>query len=188
MVPEIIVKGTAELRVMPDFARVRIDVDGDGETREAAYAAAARPAGAVDTVLDACSDLLGGVTGAALVVQPKTRWRKGESVRTGWRAARSTTVEVIALGELGGLLGRLAAAEAAVAGPWWEIAPDNAAFAQVRTAAARDARGRAEAYATGLGLVVGEVAWSAEPGLRRGRVDEGWSEGRGELMALSAAT
>lgn len=163
---------------MPDVARVRVDVDGDGASQESAYAAAARPAAAVDAVPESCSHLLGSVIGAGLLLEPKTRWRHGESVRTGRRAARSTTVEVTVLEELGGLLSRLAGADASVAGPWWGIAPDNAAYAQVRTAAVRDARERAQACASGLGLAVGAVAWVAEPGLRPGAVhDDAWSPG-----------
>jgi uncharacterized protein YggE len=117
-------------------------------------------------------------------VQPKTRWRKGESVRTGWRAARATTVEVQALDDLGELLAELVGAGASVSGPWWDVDADNAAYSQARAAAAADARARAAAYAEGLGLTVGSVAWVSEPGLRRGSArGDAWS---GERVALTA--
>lgn len=38
----------------------------------------------VDEVLGRYQVEIDRATTAALVVQPKTRWRKGESVRTGW--------------------------------------------------------------------------------------------------------
>jgi uncharacterized protein YggE len=180
MAAEIIVTGRAEVQVSPDVARVRIDIYGEGETREIAYADAAALSAAVDELLEARRDFLGSVTGTAVVVQPKTRWRKGESVRTGWRAARATTVEVQAFDELGGLLAEFAQVGASVAGPRWDVDADNAAYSQARAAAAADARARAAAYADGLGLTVGSVVWVSEPGLRRG--GDGWS---GELVAQS---
>jgi uncharacterized protein YggE len=181
MAAEIIVTGRAEVRVSPDVARVRMDIYAEGESREIAYAAAAALSTAVDEVLEARQDLLGSVTGTAMVVQPKTRWRKGESVRTGCRAARATTVEVQALDELGGLLAEFAQAGASVAGPWWDVDADNPAYSQARVAAAADARARAAAYAEGLALTVGSVVWVSEPGLRRG--GDGWS---GELVEQTA--
>jgi uncharacterized protein YggE len=181
---EIAVKGVSEVRVMPDHASVQVVVDGEGSSQEAAYEAAARLARAVDDVLEARASVLGRVVTAALVVQPKSRWRKGESVRTGWRAARSTLVEITATDQVGSVLGELAQAGGAIRGPWWELAPANPAHDAVRAAAAEDARRRADAYAAGLGLVVGAVAWVAEPGLRIGARGGGWGD---ELSAMSAA-
>jgi uncharacterized protein YggE len=46
------------------------------------------------------------------------------------------------------------------------MAPTNPAYDQARRVAAEDARHRAESYAEALGLMVGPVAWVAEPGMR----------------------
>ncbi len=165
---EIVVRGEGEARTLPDRAVVRAIVDGEGSTQSEAYDAAARLAAAVDEVLASAGETVARATTSALVVQPRTKWHKGETVRTGWRAARTTVVEVAALTEVGALIGRLVGAGAGVSGPDWELAPDHAAHAEARRRAAGDARRRAEAYAAALGLALGPVAWVAEPGLRTG--------------------
>ena len=161
------VRGDSEVRVLPDRASVRVVVDGDGQERDDAYAAAASFATAVDVVLASAGDAISRVTTAALVVQPKTRWKKGESVRTGWRASRTSIVEIVALEQLGELVAKLAAAGASLFGPSWELDLDHEVRNEARRRAVVDARARAEAYAHGLGLALGPVAWVSEPGLRR---------------------
>jgi uncharacterized protein len=167
MTDGVIVRGSAEVRALPDRAIVQATIDGEGGTREDAYATAARLATAVDAVLVAYDAALDGTTTAALLVHPRTRWRRGETVRTGWRASRSSVLEVTDLARLGDLMAELATAGAALNGPTWQLDPDNAAHTAARRAAAQDARRRAEAYAGALGLQLGGVAWVAEPGLRR---------------------
>jgi len=168
---------------MPDYASVRVSIDGEGASQEEAYKAARKVARAVDSVLEEHAAAFGRVVTAALGVQPKSRWRKGETVRTGWRASRSTHVEITALEEVGGLLAAIALAGGAVIGPWWELDPANAAHDAVRKAAAQDARRRAAAYADSLGLVPGAVEWIAEPGLRSSSARGDWFGGVGAAGA-----
>ncbi len=163
---EIVVRGEGEVRAMPDLALLRVMVDGDGGTQEEAYGAAARIADAVDAVFGAQSASMGRITTAALVVQPRTRWHKGEDVRTGWRARRTSLVELRALDRIGDIAAMLVQAGASLAGPSWELDPSNDAYHQARIDAADDARKRALAYARGLGVGVGPVVWVSEPGLR----------------------
>jgi uncharacterized protein YggE len=172
---EIVVRGEGEARALPDRAVLRATVDGEGSTQTEAYEAAARWAAAVDEVVAAAGDVVARATTSALVVQPRAKWHKGEAVRTGWQAARTTVVEVAALTEVGALVGRLVTAGAAVSGPDWELAPDHAAHDEARRRAATDARRRAEAYAGALGLALGPVAWVAEPGLRSGTGGPGFA-------------
>jgi len=160
---------------MPDHASVRVDIDGEGASQDDAYETATQLAQAVDAVLEARSEAIGRVVTAALAVQPKTRWRKGENVRTGWRALRTTLVEITALEGVGVLLAELARAGGAVSGPFWQLSPANPAHDVVRAAAAKDARRRADAYAEGLGLAVGDVIWVAEPGLRLAAAPPAWA-------------
>jgi uncharacterized protein YggE len=163
---EVVVRGEGEVRVMPDRATVRVTVDGDGSSRDEAYAEAARAAAAVDEVLHAEAAAVARVTTAALVVQPRTRWQDGEAVRTGWRASRASVVEVRALERLGDLLGQLTGSGAAISGLSWDLDGDNVAHDEARSRAGEDARRRAERYATALGIKLGGIAWIAEPGLR----------------------
>ena len=151
---------------MPDLASVRVGVDGQGQSREEAYQIAAATAGAVDGVLDDFEAAIDRVTTAALAVQPKTRWRKGETQRTGWQALRVSVVEIKDTSRVGELLNALAGAGASISGLSWMVAPANESFALARHRAGEDARARAEQYARALGIQLGPVAWACEPGLR----------------------
>jgi len=179
----IVVRGTGQARALPDRALVRVEVEADGAARDDAYQEAARLAGEVDATLERRRTALDRTTTTSLVVHPKTRWKKGESVRTGWRAARTSAVEVVDFSVLGDLLAELAAAGAAVDGPTWQLDPTNPVHHEVRRLAAADARTRADAYAAALGLRVTGVAWVAEPGLRPGPAD---SAGFAPMMARAA--
>jgi uncharacterized protein YggE len=106
-------------------------------------------------------------------------------VQTGWRATRTTLVEVTGLDAIGRIMAGVAQAGAEVTGPRWSLVPENPAHEAARRAAAADARRRAEAYADALGLTLGPVAWVAEPGLRRPGPGEVYPMARG--MALAAA-
>jgi uncharacterized protein len=170
---EIIVQGSAEARTMPDRAVIRITIEGEGNDRDGAYQQAARSAAGVDEVIDNRSSAIDRSTTTALVVHPKTRWRRGENVRTGWRATRTTHVEVTGLDVLGDLIAELATSGGAVDGPYWQLDRTNAIHTDVRRMAAEDARARAEGYAAALGLTISGIAWVAEPGLRGGGTNGG---------------
>ena len=101
MGPEVIVKGRGEARSMPDRAVVQVVVDSEGNTREVAYAEAASAAKRVDEVISNRRSALDRASTAALVVHPTSRWKKGESVRTGWRAIRTSVLEVVDFEQLG---------------------------------------------------------------------------------------
>jgi len=166
MEDQVIVRGTGEARTLPDRAIVRVEIEGEGNTRDDAYREAARLAAAVDQVVARHADGIERNTTAALVVHPKSRWRRGESVRTGWRGSRTTLLEVVDFARLGDLFADVAGAGGAVAGPYWRLDPANPAHAEARRLAAEDARRRAETYAGALGLRITGISWIAEPGLR----------------------
>jgi uncharacterized protein YggE len=164
---EIVVRGTGEARALPDQASLRVEVTTDHKTQEEAHDARTKLAASVDEVLSRHADAIARTTIASLLVQPRTRWHRGEDVRSGWRASRTSFVDVVTLDALGEIMAGLVDAGAAVQGPQWSMAPTNPAYDQARAAAAEDARRRAQSYATALGLSLGPVAWLAEPGLRR---------------------
>jgi uncharacterized protein YggE len=182
---ELIVRGVGEVRAMPGLASVRVGVDGQGQSREEAYQIAATTAAAVDGVLADFEAAIDRVTTAALAVQPKTRWRKGETQRTGWQALRVSVVEIKDTSRVGELLNALAGAGANISGLSWMVAPANESFALARHRAGEDARARAEQYARALGIELGPVAWASEPGLRNsGHTD--WMSAAAPGRALSA--
>jgi uncharacterized protein YggE len=151
---------------MPDLATARVGVEGEGTSREEAYQGAAAAAAAVDRILASFGVAIDRVTTAALVVEAKTRWRKGETQRAGWQAFRVSVIEVTDTSRVGELLGALAGAGASIAGLSWVLAPANESFALARQRAGEDARARARQYSAALNIKLGPVAWAAEPGLR----------------------
>jgi uncharacterized protein len=163
---EVLVLGQGEATTMPDYAAVSVTVEADGAAQQDAYQRAAEIAAAADAVLAAHAAAISRTLTTSLVVSPRSRWKKGESVRAGWRATRTTALEVTGYEELGGLLAGLVDAGAAVAGVSWQLSPVNPAHDQARREAAGQARAKAETYAAALGLNLGPVAWVAEPGLR----------------------
>lgn len=170
---EIIVKGRGQARSLPDRAVIDVVVDADGATKDEAYQGAADSAKQVDEVLSRRAAAVDRVITSKLMVHPKDRWKKGERIRTGWRATRGTTIEVTDFSQLGELIFEVTAAGGAVEGPSWFLGDASPARREARRLAAEDARRRAEDYAAPLGLTVGDVAWVSEPGLRGHTVDEG---------------
>jgi uncharacterized protein YggE len=167
MSPEIRVRGEAEMRCLPDRGVLRVGVEAEAESQPEAYALASGSSVAVDAVLDRFHDVIERRTTAGVIVRPKTRWRKGETVRTGWIAARTTVLEVTDFARLGQLVAELLSAGAStVHGPVWEVDKSNPAQEQARRAAAVDAQRRASAYAEAVGLQLKALKWLAEPGLR----------------------
>jgi uncharacterized protein len=126
---ELIVRGVGEVRVMPDLASVRVGVEGEGQSREDAYQAASDTAKAVDGVLADFASAIGRVITAALAVQPRTRWRKGESQRTGWQAFRVSVVEISDTSRVGELMNAVAGAGGNISGLSWTVAKENESFA-----------------------------------------------------------
>jgi uncharacterized protein len=163
---EIVVRGTGESRALPDLATLRVEVTADRKSQDEAYQARSDVAAKVDFVFQRHANAVARTTVASLWVQPRTRWHRGEDIRTGWRASRTSFVEIVVLDALGPIMSEIVEAGGAVEGPHWSMASTNIAFDQARRAAATDARHRAEAYADALGLVLGPVGWVAEPGMR----------------------
>jgi uncharacterized protein YggE len=151
---------------VPDRAVVGVVVEGEGRSRAEAYDLAAARAAAVDEVLARHAGGVDRAVTTAVVVQPTTRWHKGESVRTGWTASRTTSVEVVDLSQLGDIVAELATDGSTISGPTWQLDPTNPVHTDARRLAAEDARRRADGYAAALGLRVTGVAWVAEPELR----------------------
>jgi uncharacterized protein YggE len=142
---EIVVRGRGEARALPDLASLRVEVAADHKSQDEAHEARAKQAAKVDVVLAEHRDA---------------------DIRTGWRASRTSFVEIAVLDELSDIMSGIVEAGGAVHGPQWSMAPTNPAYDQARRAAAEDARHRALSYAQALDLVLGPVAWVAEPGMR----------------------
>jgi len=168
MSAEIRVRGEGEVRCLPNRASLRISVEAEAESQAEAFTLASRSAATVDAVLDRYGEAIDRRFTAGVLVRPKTRLRKGETITTAWIAGRTTVVEVKAFSEVGRIVGELPGAGAsAVFGPNWEVNSANVAHEQARRSAAIDAQLRATAYADAVHLKLGALKWLAEPGLRR---------------------
>jgi len=178
-----VVRGTGEVRTLPDLAGLRVEVSAEHRDQDQAYQGRTELAAAVDAVLREHAGDISRSTIASLSVQPKFRWQHDKQVRDGWRAGRTNVVEVSGLDALGPLMAGLVEAGAAVAGPSWSLNPTNPAYGEARRAAAQDARLRAQAYAEALDVGLGPIAWIAEPGLRRGGSEPYEPLGRVQLAA-----
>lgn len=181
----ITVRGVAERQATADIAALNVVVQVDSGDQTSAFERASELAAAADAVLDARASALGPRQAASVLVQPLTRWVDGEEQRTGWRALRTSTIDVLDPAQLTPLIAELVGCGAIVHGPSWRLRLDHPVFTETRAAAANDARARAETYATGLGVRVGRVEWAAEPGLR---LSSGGAGGVEHAVSLAAKT
>lgn len=163
------VRGEATRRVAPDRATVRLNAEGRGADAPAAVAGLRAAASALDAALDRHDGPIVAREASRIAVRPHTWYdaRTGEQRRDGFVAARSSSIEVVPATAVAAVIDDVTASVSGIGvdGPWWSVDPGNPVHVEVRAAAATDARGRAEAYAAGLGATVGAVVRLAEPGL-----------------------
>ncbi len=169
--PEIIVQGSAEARLMPTDAHLTVTVQTRSPRDQAeAVSACARRAEEVDAIVaDARAGLVRAVVVSSLRTGPEYEHEpRGTRRLVGHVATRTSELVCLPEGEgLTALVGALSRLDdVAVAGPDWRVADDAPGWDEVRAAAATDARRRADAYASGLGVSVGRPTVIAEPGLR----------------------
>jgi uncharacterized protein YggE len=162
----ITVRGSATVEVAPDYAECTITSRARASTAGAALEGLNARCATCDRLLDASHEAVLNRMTAALKVEPVIEYdpTTGEQKSRGytaWRALRVRLLHTEAAAQLLGDLVRDATAE--LGGPFWMIDSCNPAHDQVRIDASVDARRRADAYAAGLGVSVGEVLWASEP-------------------------
>jgi uncharacterized protein YggE len=165
--PTIAVRGSWTAEVPPELARVRISVGARAGDRSQVLRDLTRR-------IDETRDLLTGYGEAVEAVDTGTLWvrpqlkdggRPRERV-TGYLAGATLTVTVVEFGVLGDLLLRLADRDmGALDGPHWALRPDSDVHRRARTEAVRDARRRAEEYATAAGSRLTGLVEIADTGL-----------------------
>lgn len=154
----ITVRGTASRHVQPDFVVVDL-----GITHVAADAPSALDVVAERSVqLAALLARLGlqrsdWVTSGVGVAE-EFEWRKDTQVSVGYRATTGVAATLRDFDLLGSLM-REAVGEcrATIRNLAWQVDPDHPQRRELLADAATDARGRAEAYATALGLTLGNA-------------------------------
>lgn len=169
---EVLVRGRVEGHLTPDVAVLTVTVLGrDPAGAEAAVAVAAGVAERVDAVLGRArageDPLVRRVRVSSVRTSEMWEHPQGRAHRSGFQAVRRSEVECRPDGPgLTTLVADLSAAGAQLAGPAWQVLPDNPGWQDLRSGAVADARARAEVYAAAAGTRVGGPRWLAEPGLR----------------------
>ncbi len=154
----VTVCGRAHARVQPDFATVELVVSHVADTA----ADALKRVAAKSTSLENLLDRLGiapkdWITGQVSVSEER-EWRGDHNEFVGHRATAGVEVRVDELSNLSPLLREAVdTAGALVAAIRWAIEPTNTARTQLLADAARDARSRAETYASALGCKLGPL-------------------------------
>ena len=159
----VTVLGEASEFAAPDEARCVMAVTGVHGTVAAAVEDVSARAAALSELLVELGVSSHDRLTSAVTVEEQFEHRDGASVVTGQRATVTVDVRLRDVTLLGRLLREAAErGRAQVLATRWVIDAANPTNAAVRTAAAADARGRAEAYAAGLGLRVGRVLEASE--------------------------
>lgn len=157
---QIIVEGTGLADAIPDRVQITFTLERREQTADRALSDVARR-----------SQQLEGILRDAGIAE--SRWRTGRvslneaqewdettrrNVRRGFDARTSLTLTLDDPTPLGTLMTMATdQADARIAGPWWQVDPTNPAHAIACQNAARDARQKADAYASALNLQPGAV-------------------------------
>ena len=157
------VRGTGTLEAQPDAARLRIEARARAKDSSSTHRDVAAIATKVDAVLDGQAAAVRRRSTSGLLVTPAYEWTDKGQRSVGWDGTRTTTVEITDPAAIGPIFAGIAEAGAIAGGLQWLLDPANPAHAEARTAAAVDARARAEAYAAALGVTLGPVVEIREP-------------------------
>ncbi|MEM1188087.1 MAG: SIMPL domain-containing protein [Pseudomonadota bacterium] len=156
----ITVSGSAEARIAPDMAMLRMSVVEDDINVDAARSRAdAIVATALETLRAADIDA-GDIDTSALRVDPQYRWHEStrRQILTGYRVTRGIEVRLLDLPLLGELLVALSEAGVnRVEAPVLGLQDRESVYQEVLAAAAENARQRAAVLATTLNEKIGAV-------------------------------
>jgi len=161
----VTVRGAATIRVAPDEGHLEMSLFKVDRRPEDAHADVAWRAGELEMLLDELGIAPADRTTTGVSVAPESEWTGSRWQRKGWRASMRTSLRLHDASVVGRLIAEAVdRVEAAVSGPWWVLTPDHPSRIEVCSAATQDARTRAEAYARGVGLGLGDVVEIREPG------------------------
>jgi uncharacterized protein len=162
----VTVRGTAVVPATPDEVRLAVSVEATEKSPEKAQAECARRSDALDQVFDQLRIEASRRATQGLTVQEQREYEHNRWVSKGFTATNRVLLRLDDPEPIGQLLrDATGAAQARVEGPWWWVALDNPARTQACAEAASEARRKAEAYATALGVELGPPVRVVEPGL-----------------------
>lgn len=189
----VTVRGAASRDVAPDRLHLQLALDAEAARPEAAMDDLARRSATLDRVLDDAGDAVLLRRPSSVWVSPRYDYDGRRHVLRAYAATRAVVVELRPGEGLGPLIRQVVDEAGATVGALrWRVDDDSPAHVQVRAAAAADGRGRAEAYASELGMRLGVLDWIAEPGLGPSRRREdapgpGFEATEARALAASAS-
>ena len=163
--PQVAVHASARREVVPDSFEVVVRVACRSSDAEAAMAALTSGFALVEETIDTLSpsDV---VARRGAVSQRWISWEPDP----GWLASRGVTLTGRDVEHAGEVIGPFAELTGTVDGlelngPVWRLDPDNPVHAELQAEAVREARARAQRYATALGGALGPLIELADPRL-----------------------
>ena len=160
----VTVRGEAAIRTEPDEAFVWITLAATERTPGPALADVAKRSEALATLLDDLAIAATDRSTAGITVREEFDHTKDGRRSLGHYAASSVSVRVSDTELIGTLIMRSSSElDARIAGPSWRVSASNTAWLEAASAASRNARDKAAAYAAGLGLRLGPLRSLAEP-------------------------
>jgi len=165
----VIVRGKAAATVSPDRAELTLEVSHVAPDAAAALANVAERSQTLVAMLT--SHGIGRTEWATegVHVGEEHEWKNQRHVLVGYRASTAVSVTVRDVEKVGVLINEgVTGAKASVRHLEWMVDRDNPMHTTLMTAAARDAKARAFAYAEALGLRLGDVELISETPISAG--------------------
>lgn len=164
----VTVRGEAVVPGEPDEAQVFLEIKSVEKSPQKAMADASERSARLQAIfadLDV-PDTARSTSGISLAEELEWDGKSGRRKHVGFRASNRITVRLDDVETVARLVSEATdKCNAIVRGPSWQIALTNPARAEAFRAAAEDARRKAEAYASALGVTLGDVLTVIEPGL-----------------------
>ena len=160
----VTVRGAAAVPAQPDRVELSLTVTALERSAQASLGEVTGRADRLGQVLEALSISRDQWTTSGATVHREVIWDGTRQVDRGFRGRCQVVVRLTDHTLVGRLIEEAVASSGAeVAGPWWRVDPSNPAHLEAARLAAANGRQKAEAYADGLGLRLGDVVGVREP-------------------------
>lgn len=162
----VTVRGEALVPGEPDEAHVFLEIKSVEKSPQKAMAGASERSERLQAIFEELDIPPLARATSGISVGEETEWSSGKRKHLGYHAVNRVSVRLDDADKVARLIAEATErCEATVRGPSWEIALGNPARVEAFRAAAEDARRKAGAYASALGVRLGDVLSVTEPGL-----------------------
>ncbi len=164
----VTVRGEALVPGEPDEAHVFLQIKAVEKSPQKAMADASVRSAKLQQIFEELDvpDVARATSGISIAEETEWDARSSRRKQLGYRAVNAISVRLDDVDKVARLIAEVTErCDATVRGPSWQIALANPARSEAFRAAAEDARRKAEAYASALGVTLGDVLSVIEPGL-----------------------